>query len=754
MSLEFNTIKISDYVNDMKNGGTPRRNVEEYWENGTIPWLKTGEINNSVILENSEYITEEGLKNSSAKLLPINSVIMALYGKGTAGRVGLLKFEATTNQACCAMICDDEFKAEYLYFYLLSVQQQIELLANGSVQQNLSKDILAEFEIKVPKNYQDLKKIVQILKFIDKKIENSNAINKNLEEQIETIYNSFFVYYDDYSQEELEECEIGLIPKEWKLLSLGEVTTQIKEKVGDKDYKVFSAVNTGNLILSEEYFDKQVFSKSIEKYIVVKQKEFAYNPARINIGSIGRNDFDYDGCVSPVYVAFKVEEEYENFMNMFIQSDRFKQWVITLASGSVRQTLNYADFSIIKLAYPPIDLIKKFNNIYDNYYEVINYNKSVIHNLEKIRDILLPKLMSGEIDVSKINYDLTLRIMKFILNPPNYLNRGINMKTKIISKIQNQMKEYLNPDQYIKLTNSLLNSLQDVDIIDNNNELCEKDNFKLLDPFLSAKQVEGRSPKTITYYKSTIEKMLVKIKKQIYNINTDDLRKYLFDHKNEKQSSKTTIDNIRRILSSFFSWLEDEDYILKNPVRRIHKVKTGRTVKEVLTDENLETLRDKCDEIRDLAMLELLISTGIRVGELVRLNISDIDFYERECVVFGKGESERIVYFDARTKIHLMQYIQQRTDENPALFVSLNKPNTRLGISGIETRLRELGEKCNIKKVHPHKFRRTMATNAIDKGMPIEQVQKLLGHVQIDTTMQYAMVNQSNVKHAHRKFIG
>ena len=253
---------------------------------------------------------------------------------------------------------------------------------------------------------EDQMKISNLLNVIDQKIEVNKELNKNLEEQIETIYNSFFVYYDDYSQEELEECEIGLIPKEWKLLSLGEVTTQIKEKVGDKDYKVFSAVNTGNLILSEEYFDKQVFSKSIEKYIVVKQKEFAYNPARINIGSIGRNDFDYDGCVSPVYVAFKVEEEYENFMNMFIQSDRFKQWVITLASGSVRQTLNYADFSIIKLAYPPIDLIKKFNNIYDNYYEVINYNKSVIHNLEKIRDILLPKLMSGEIDVSKINCDI------------------------------------------------------------------------------------------------------------------------------------------------------------------------------------------------------------------------------------------------------------------------------------------------------------------------------------------------------------
>ena len=328
------------------------------------------------------------------------------------------------------------------------------------------------------------------------------------------------------------------------------------------------------------------------------------------------------------------------------------------------------------------------------------------------------------------------------------------MKAKIISKIQNQMKPYLNQKQYLKLTNTLLNSLKDIDIIDNNNELTDIDNLKLLNLFLSAKQVEGCSDKTITYYKSTIEKMLMKIEKQIYNINTDDLRKYLYDHKNEKNSSKTTIDNIRRIFSSFFSWLEDEDYILKNPVRRIHRVKTGRVVKEVLTDENLEILRDNCNEKRDLAMVELLISTGIRVGELVRLNIEDVNFYERECIVFGKGESERVVYFDARTKIHLMEYLQSRDDENPALFVSLNKPNYRLGISGVETRIRQLGKQCNIAKVHPHKFRRTMATNAIDKGMPIEQVQKLLGHVQIDTTMQYAMVNQSNVKLAHRKFIG
>ena len=270
------------------------------------------------------------------------------------------------------------------------------------------------------------------------------------------------------------------------------------------------------------------------------------------------------------------------------------------------------------------------------------------------------------------------------------------MKTKIITKIQNQMKPFLNQGQYLKLTNSLLDSLQDIDIINNDNELSEIDNFKLLNLFLSAKQVEGCSEKTIIYYKSTIEKMLMKIKKQVYNINTDDLRKYLFDHKNEKHSSKTTIDNIRRIFSSFFSWLEDEDYIIKNPVRRIHRVKTGRVVKEVLTDENIEVLRDNCEEIRDLAMVELLTSTGIRVGELVRLNIEDIDFYERECVVFGKGESERVVYFDARTKIHLIEYLQSRTDENPALFVSLNSPFERLGISGVETRLRELGKRCII----------------------------------------------------------
>ena len=272
--------------------------------------------------------------------------------------------------------------------------------------------------------------------------------------------------------------------------------------------------------------------------------------------------------------------------------------------------------------------------------------------------------------------------------------------------------------------------------------------------FLSAKRIEGCSEKTLKYYKATIQAMIDSIGKGIKYIVTDDIRYYLTEYQSSKNSSKVTIDNIRRILSSFFSWLEDEDYILKSPVRRIHKVKTGTNIKETYSDEALELMRDNCTELRDLAMTDMLASTGMRVGEMVLLNREDIDFNERECVVFGKGDKERVVYFDARTKIHLQNYLQSRMDNNPALFVSLKAPYERLKIGGIEVRLRNFGKQLGLSKVHSHKFRRTLATMAIDKGMPIEQLQQLLGHRKIDTTLQYAMVKQSNVKLAHRKYIG
>ena len=328
------------------------------------------------------------------------------------------------------------------------------------------------------------------------------------------------------------------------------------------------------------------------------------------------------------------------------------------------------------------------------------------------------------------------------------------IKKEIIKNIQKQMKPLLNQNQYLQLTQTLKKELQHIELTpQNHNNTTILNNQTLLQLFLSAKQVEGCSKKTIEYYQKTIEKMLKTLNKKIENIQTQDMRTYLHQYKNERNTTKTTIDNMRRIFSSFFSWLEEEDYILKNPIKRIHRIKTGRTIRETLTDENIETLKDNANNIRDLTILELLISTGIRVGELVNLNKSDINIHERECKVLGKGESERIVYFDAKTKIHLQKYLQTRTDKNPALFVSLKKPHQRLGITGVEKTLQKLGQKTNINKVHPHKFRRTLATNAINKGMPIEQVQKLLGHQQIDTTLKYALVQQKNVKISHQKYI-
>lgn len=326
---------------------------------------------------------------------------------------------------------------------------------------------------------------------------------------------------------------------------------------------------------------------------------------------------------------------------------------------------------------------------------------------------------------------------------------------KLIIEIEQGMVNLLNNMQMEELHKILLKNLQGINFIkEPNKKIVKTDEVDYCNLFICAKRVEGCSEKSIKYYKSTIENMLVRLRKQVKHITTEDLREYLGEYHKKSNCSKVTIDNIRRILSTFFSWLEDENYVLKSPVRRIHKIRTGKIVKEVYSDENLEIMRDSCVEIRDLAMIDLLNSTGIRVGELVKLNIDDIDFNERECIVEGKGDKQRKVYFDAKTKIHVQNYINSRVDDNKALFVSLLKPHNRLNISGVEIRMRGLGQKLNINKVHPHKFRRTLATRAIDKGMPIEQVQQLLGHQKIDTTLQYAMVNQNNVKISHRKFIG
>ena len=323
----------------------------------------------------------------------------------------------------------------------------------------------------------------------------------------------------------------------------------------------------------------------------------------------------------------------------------------------------------------------------------------------------------------------------------------INMEEKLV-KIINEMAEHLSIAQMKKLQEVLIKNLCDAEP-----EKTEISNYDYLQLFLDAKKIEGCSERTLQYYQVTVERLFKSIKTPVRKQTTEEIRKYLSDYQKINNCSKVTVDNIRRNISSFFSWLEEEDYILKSPMRRIHKIKTKQQVKEIISDEVIEKLRDNCSCARDLAMIDLLYSTGVRVGELVNLDISDIDFEARECIVFGKGDKERKVYFDAKAKLHLLNYLSTRNDTNPALFVTLDSPHSRLKISGVEIRIRQLGRKLNLTKIHPHKFRRTMATRAIDKGMPIEQVQKILGHSQIDTTMQYAIVNQVNVKTTHQKFI-
>ena len=321
------------------------------------------------------------------------------------------------------------------------------------------------------------------------------------------------------------------------------------------------------------------------------------------------------------------------------------------------------------------------------------------------------------------------------------------MEEKLVN-ILNEMADVLSIAQMKKLQEVLLRNLSEAKAPDESTS-----NLEYLQLFLDAKKIEGCSERTLQYYRVTIEKLLNRIEVPIRKISTEQIRAYLSEYQQINNCSKVTVDNVRRNISSFFSWLEEEDYILKSPMRRIHKIKTKQQVKEIISDEAIEMLRDSCCCPRDLAMIDLLYSTGIRVGELVNLNISDINFEARECVVFGKGDKERRVYFDAKAKLHLKDYLKSRNDDNPALFVTLDSPYARLKISGVEIRIRELGRRMNLSKIHPHKFRRTMATRAIDKGMPIEQVQKILGHSQIDTTMQYAIVNQNNVKSSHQRYI-
>ena len=454
---------------------------------------------------------------------------------------------------------------------------------------------------------------------------------------------------------------------------------------------------------------------------------------------------------STEFIVYKPKNPvHKAFYYAAIGAPAFRDFLLAHVTGSTgsRQRTKPKATLTYPIPNPGLEAVEDFCAFANPLYEQIKVNERNSTQLEELRDTLLPKLMTGEIDVSKVDFtQLNSHLLHYAQRAVHTVAIVLDERSSVetvINTVLSEMQGLLDPHQLKHLAITLRRAL---------GPKQAEPGQDLLALFLTAKEVEGCSPKTIAYYEATLQHMNTTLAKPYTQVESDDLRRYLNDYELNRGSSKVTIDNIRRIMSSFFSWLEDEDYIVKSPVRRIRRVKTAQVTKEVLSDEELEVLRDTCESRRDLAIVDLLASTGMRIGELVRLDRKDVNLHERECLVMGKGNKQRPVYFDARAKLHLTEYLASRVDKSPALFVALDSSARRITVGSIELRLRDLGRSAGINRVHPHKFRRTLATHAIDKGMPIEQVQKLLGHAKIDTTMHYAMVNQNNVKASHRKYL-
>ena len=668
----------------------------------------------------------------------------------------------------CALITPNPavVDGKYLnaFMHTRYIQKYFENNASGSGQRyTLSNDTIGNIPVLLP-SVKEQHTIGKVLADIDRKIELNKQINDNLEAMAKQLYDYWFVQFDFPNEEGKPYKSSGgamvwneklkrEIPKGWHcgtLLDIAEYTNGLAcQKYRPTDEKKLPVIKIkemhDGLSVDTEWvkadipdnvkvFDGDVlFSWSASLEVML----WAY-------GNGGLNQHIFKVTSKNGYPRSFYFYQLVHYIGVFKQMAEARKTTM----GHITQ--NHLRQSTIVLP-PDVDIANKLEEKLCPIFDAIVKNSQEIMTLTKQRDELLPLLMNGQ---ASVNYHLSASFLSsLILYRDQY--KFCPMKETIIQAVLDGMRAVLTDNQLELLTDVTRKALSECEITPKAtvDEQRNKENAELLGAFISSKKVEGCSDKTIHYYKSSIEKLITTVKKNVCDIATNDIRCYLADQQEQRGLSKVTIDNLRRIYSSFFSWLEDEDYITKSPVRRIHKVRTDALVKEVLTDENIEVLRDSCQELRDIAMIDLLLSTGMRVGELVKINREDIDFQERQCVVFGKGNKEREVYFNARTKIHLKKYLEQRTDTNPALFVSLHEPHTRLTISGVEVRLRQLGKRVNLNKVHPHKFRRTLATMAIDKGMPIEQVQKMLGHVKIDTTLHYAMVNQTNVKIAHRKFL-
>ena len=652
----------------------------------------------------------------------------------------------------CALITPNPtiVDGKYLnaFMHTQYIQKYFENNASGSGQRyTLSNDTIGNIPVLLL-SIEKQQTIGKVLADIDRKIELNKQINDNLEAMAKQLYDYWFVQFDFPNEEGKPYKSNGgamvwneklkrEIPQYWSTLP---ISTILDKYPTTKRYETKEYLSQGKYPIIDQGDTYIVGYTNEDDNLLTRHPAVLFGDHSTKVKFL---DFDFARGADGTQILYS-------------SNDAVSQYYLYLAVSTLQipnpgYSRHFKYLKELPIVIPSLSIAIKFANIVKPLFK--KWTNNIFNNiaLTKQRNELLPLLMNGQ---ASVNYHLSASFLSsLILYRDQY--KFCPMKETIIQTVLDGMRAVLTEKQLELLTDVTRKALSECEITPKlaEEEQRNKENAELLGAFISSKKVEGCSDKTIHYYKSSIEKLIATVKKNVCDISTNDIRCYLAEQQEQRGLSKVTIDNLRRIYSSFFSWLEDEDYITKSPVRRIHKVRTDALVKEVLTDENIEVLRDSCQELRDIAMIDLLLSTGMRVGELVKINREDIDFQERQCVVFGKGNKEREVYFNARTKIHLKKYLEQRTDTNPALFVSLHEPHTRLTISGVEVRLRQLGKRVNLNKVHPHKFRRTLATMAIDKGMPIEQVQKMLGHVKIDTTLHYAMVNQANVKAAHRKFL-
>ena len=643
--------------------------------------------------------------NAPTKIAQPKDILMSV--RAPIGALNYAQEKCCIGRGLAAITPDkDKLSLEFLYWFLREKNSELNSKGTGSTFKAISKKTLEE--IRVP--LIDLEKQQKMAQALEKTYAVIQMRTKQLKELDDLIKARFVEMFGD----------INVNDKSWNCEPLGGLCTIVRggsprpiEQFlgGDVPWiKIGDATDDDNIYLSST--KEHIIQEGVKKSRLVKSGSLIFANCGVSLGFA--RIITFDGCIHDGWLAMEDIDERLDKVFLLQALNQMTEHFRAIAPAGTQPNLNTTIMKAYKQVIPPIELQRDF----------IRFAKQV--DKSKSHDPHLP-----------------IPPLKWYPLPKNEVPI---MEEKIIA-ITNEMAEVLNIAQLKKLQEVLVKAFS--------TEEPERKptNHEYLRLFLEAKSIEGCSPRTLQYYEVTVQHLFAAVNLPVRKMTTERMREYLSDYQQRRNCSKATIDNIRRNISSFFSWLEEEDHILKSPMRRIHKIKTKKTVKEVISDEDIEKLRDSCTSLRDLAMIDLLYSTGIRVGELVRLNIEDVNFESRECVVFGKGDKERRVYFDAKTKIHLKNYLESRRDTNRALFVSLLAPYNRLAISGVEIRLRKMGRMLNLKSIHPHKFRRTMATRAIDKGMPIEQVQKILGHSQIDTTMQYAIVNQNNVKMSHQKYI-